>query len=122
VSTGGTQTRVGAAAERGRSTFVDEVLNGLVVTGGIEVSDQVRDYILTEVLRPDDEWFNGLRDGRLDVDFTADVLRQALGESMSRQQPLLQGPHGPILGIEGVDATFREVVASRNCMFPFWFC
>ncbi len=121
VSTG-TTISVAAAAEQGRSTFVDEVLNRLVESDGLEVSDEVRDFILTNILRPDEEWFEGIREGRLNAQFTENVLRDALRESMSQQEHHFFAPDGrPVLGLEGVDEVFHSLPALRQCTFPF-FC
>ncbi|MDT5058267.1 MAG: hypothetical protein QOF66_6633, partial [Mycobacterium sp.] len=53
-------SRAAVAAEEGRSAFVDYVVDDFVGRTRIAVSDEVRDFILADVLEPEDTWAKGL--------------------------------------------------------------
>jgi hypothetical protein len=110
------KTRVAAAAAEGRPSFVDAVLNDVVERTGLTIPDVMRHYILADVLKPDDAWREGLNAGRFDRDQAAEILGEAITETMHE------------LGDRALDHSvmeemFHRVIEDRwHCPFPFVFC
>ena len=105
-----------AAAEEGRSRFVDLVLNEFVETTRISVPDEVRDYILAEVLVPDEEWERGRLAGDLDAERVARALRDTLLVVTSKYG-------GQFPSVQEVNVVFHNEIEDKGqCWFPFWFC
>jgi hypothetical protein len=112
-----TTTRAASAAAEGRPTFVDTVLNDFVENTGMSVDDQVRDFILNEVIVPDDVWQEAAAKGTMD----ADQLHQILTESLKATAGASRG--AKVLRIDEARPAFYEVIHDRwNCPFPLIFC
>jgi hypothetical protein len=110
-----TTTRLAAAAAEGRSTFVDYTINDFNQSSPMSVSDEVRAYILEEVLRPDDEWEAGIRAERIDPEKTHRILTDSFHEAKEHVQDQDVGSE--------VRSVFYEVIYNRwRCPFPFHFC
>lgn len=114
-------SRAAAAAEFGRASFVDYVLNEFVARTRIAVSDEVRNFILDDVLQPDDAWVQGLKEHVLDPDLTRRILTEALDVAAKRR------PGGAEVDISSVgtsgEGAFYQVIHDHwNCPFPFIFC
>jgi hypothetical protein len=114
-------SRAAAAAGESRSSFVDYVLNDFVARTRIAVSDEVRNFILADVLQPDDAWVKGLQANALDPDLTWRILTEALDVAAKRR------PEGAELGISSIgtsgEGAFYQVIHDHwNCPFPFIFC
>ena len=73
-----------AAAAEGRRPFVDSILNDFVAQSGIFVPEEVRTFILNEVLQPDAEWEEAMATQTLDVDRTRRILMDSLIETARR--------------------------------------
>jgi hypothetical protein len=114
-------TRAAAAAADGRPAFVDYVLNDFVERTHITVRDEVRAFILGDVLHRDDVWLRGLRERSFDPDSTALILTEALDEAAKVQQVESE------LSIANVgtseEGAFYTIIHRRwKCPFPFIFC
>jgi hypothetical protein len=105
---------VDAAAEAGRSAFVDLLLNDFVETTGVYVPEAVRTYILNVVLVTDEEWERGRLADELDAQRTFGQLNAAL--------QLVIGRHGnQFPSIDEVNTLFHESFINA-CWFPFLIC
>lgn len=116
-----TRTRAAHAAGEGRSVFVDYAINDFVARTRMAVSDEVRSFILDEVLYPDDAWVRGLKERSFDPDTVAQILTEALNEAANANK------EGHELGLSTVGTSaqgpFYTVIHDRwHCPFPFIFC
>jgi hypothetical protein len=114
-------SRAAAAAGEGRSSFVDYVLNDFVAKNRIPVSDVVHNFILADVLQPDDAWVQGLKANTLDPDLTCRILIEALDHAAKGR------PEGAEMDMSSVgtssEGAFYQVIHNHwNCPFPFIFC
>jgi hypothetical protein len=117
----GTDTRAAAAAGEGRTSFVNYVLNDFVERTGMAVSEDVRSFILGEVLRSDRAWMAGLRRRQFNANHTAQILTEALNEAARAATASKE------LAISDVgtskEGPFYIVIHDRwDCPFPFIFC
>lgn len=114
-----TTTSVSAAAAAGRPTFVDTVLNNFVEATGISVEDEVRAFILEDVLHPEEQWQMSVAAGRLDADQVERILVECL--RASSENTASRG--ADVLSVEASRSCFYHVIHDRwNCPFPFIFC
>lgn len=105
---------IDAAAAAGRSIFVDRVLNDFAHNTGVSIPEEVRDYILDQVLEPDAEWERGRASGELNAERTYQVLSDAIR--------LVRSTHGnQFPTLHEVNILFHQVIEA-NCWFPFLFC
>jgi hypothetical protein len=112
-----TEPRTAAAAAAGRPTFVDTVLNDFVENSGVSVDDEVREFILDDVLEPDPEWQDAVAKNRMD----SDQVHRILTESLQAAAAVSDDAHR--LGIDEARPAFYEVIHDRwNCPFPLIFC
>ena len=111
------ELRTATAAAEGRPTFVDTVLNDFVENTGMSVDDQVRDFILDEVLESDAKWQEAVAEGRMDSDQVHRILAECL------QATAAVAHDSGILDIDEARPAFYEVIHDRwNCPFPLIFC
>jgi hypothetical protein len=138
TSTINTPPAVASAAGEGRAAFVDAVLNDFVARTGMSVADNIREFILDDVLVPDDQWEAAVGSERLGLDDAYEILTQALSESANRvapreepspvpaqpdEAPEGETSGGPALADRAQAArAFEDVIHARNCPFPFIFC
>ena len=112
-----------ASAEAGRSAFVDAVLKDFSSRSQIAVSGEVRRFILTDVLVPDEVWAHELPDRAADLDRAFGILVEALAVAaraldLSERSTLTISDVGTSSG-----GPFYDVIHnSWNCPFPFVFC
>lgn len=98
--------------------FVDYVVSRFEVTR-MPVDQSVIDYIKTQVLPGDAEWEQGVRNGKIDVTKTQDILVEALEASGDVADSVGQ----PTLDLTIAEPTFIKVVEGRwHCPFPFLIC
>ncbi|MGW4212044.1 hypothetical protein ACWEIJ_28895 [Lentzea sp. NPDC004789] len=111
-TTTGPATASGAAY--GRPVFLNNVVNTFVQNFDVEVPDQIMQFILREVLEPDEKWDESLRLEQFDPEKTAHILHEALAEALvNRSEPRLD---------EVSDAFYRVIHDRWKCPFPFIFC
>lgn len=121
---------VASAAGDGRAAFVDAVLNDFVERTGTSVADTVREFILDDVLVPDEQWDAALRDERLDTGQVYEILTEALSVSADRTEQsrpdAAQEPAAETAAVADrslAAGAFRDVIEGRwHCPFPFIFC
>jgi len=103
--------RVGAADAR--NNFVDSILTSYAVRSGSRVSDEVRAFMLTKVLEPDEVWSTrGINEDR-----TRQILVECLNEFQAGSDV------AESTDIERAYESFYIVIHDRwHCPFPFIFC
>jgi hypothetical protein len=109
-----TYNAAASAAAHGRSVFVNEVLNSFVTDSKIPVPDEIKTFILKEVLWPDQQWEEGLAKNQFDPENTAQILHECLELAIRHQGGR---------SYEEVSRAFHTVIHDQwKCPFPFIFC
>jgi hypothetical protein len=110
-------TAIASAAAEGRSPFLDRVLNDVVEQTGVEITDDVRDHILTDVLKSEDAWQLAIQQDKFDPDLAGGILSEGLILATSQIECR------STLRLEDARSALYEVIHDRwHCPFPFIFC
>lgn len=106
-----------APATEGRPRFVDTALNKIVDAYEISLEDDVRRFILDEVLESDDVWDAAIAKHELDARRTERILDESLAEAARSARS--KGHHA-VVQLDDARMAFRAVAHDRHdCPFPF---
>lgn len=106
------------AAPVGRGDFVEALVSGFELRR-IGVDRAVVGYVLDEVLAPEEDWQQGIEDGRVDLEHVSRLITESLDEAADvaerRTRLVIDEPIAR--------AAFWKVIHERrNCAFPFMIC
>ena len=105
---------VASSAADGRASFVDSVISDVSSQIGQAIPGEVRDFILSDVIRTENEWRDGLMTENLIQD---KLLKFWWGTERANERSARQ------LDDSFMRESFYIVIHDRwHCPFPFFFC
>jgi hypothetical protein len=97
--------------------FVDYVISSFE-SNRMAVDSAVVAYIRKEVIVEGREWEDGVRNGRIDLAQTQEILAAALGATAA----LAERVGRPMIDLTLATPTLDEVIEGRGCPYPFRRC